>query len=90
MLMTVNRLLGKTEPPKRLLHVILDNRERKLMALLDERKDIITYDSEQLDIADVVNSFHLKLEIVYKSYQRTEFFLYIWMVYPYYKKIFKL
>ncbi|KKM81153.1 hypothetical protein LCGC14_1332680 [marine sediment metagenome] len=37
-----------------------------------------------------LNSFHLKLEIVYKSYQRTEFFLYIWMVYPYYKKIFKL
>ncbi len=36
------------------------------------------------------NSFHLKLENVYKSYQRRDFFLYIWMVYPYYKKIFKL
>ena len=53
MLMTVNKLSGKTEPSVKLLHVILDKRERKLMGLLDEKKDIFTYDSEQLDIADI-------------------------------------
>ncbi len=33
------------------LHVIVDNREQKLMALLDKKKDVITYESKQLDIA---------------------------------------
>ncbi len=36
------------------LHVIIDNREQKLMALLDNKKDIITYESKQLEIADIV------------------------------------
>ena len=62
MLMTVNKLPGKTEPSEKLLHVILDKRERKLMALLDEKKDIFTYDSEQLDIADIVISEEVAIE----------------------------
>ncbi|KKM74321.1 hypothetical protein LCGC14_1401520 [marine sediment metagenome] len=62
MLMTVNKLPVKTKPPKKLLHVILDNRERKLMAILDKKKDIITYDSEQLDIADIVISEEVAIE----------------------------
>ncbi len=37
-----------------ILHVIIDNREQKLKHILDLKKDIITYDSEQLDVADIV------------------------------------
>ncbi len=44
------------------LHVIIDNREQKLMALLDTKKDIITYDSKQLDIADIVVSSEVAIE----------------------------
>ena len=60
--MTVNKLPVKNCPPEKLLHVIIDNRERKLMALLDKKKDIITYVSEQLDIADVVISEEVAIE----------------------------
>ncbi len=44
------------------LHVIIDNREQKLMALLDNKKDIITYESKQLDIADIVISSDVAIE----------------------------
>ena len=44
------------------LHVIIDNREQKLMALLDNKKDIITYESKQLDIADIVVSNEVAIE----------------------------
>lgn len=47
---------------KDLLHVIIDNREQKLKHLLDKRKDTITYDSEQLDIADIVISEEVAIE----------------------------
>ncbi len=46
----------------KLLHVIIDNREQKLMALLDTKKDVITYDSKQLDIADIVVSSEVAIE----------------------------
>ena len=38
------------------LKIIIDNRERKLMKLLDKRKDTINYESQQLDVADIVIS----------------------------------
>ena len=44
------------------LHVIIDNREQKLKALLDKKKDIITYESKQLDIADVIISSEVAIE----------------------------
>jgi len=44
------------------LHVIIDNREQKLMALLDKKKDVITYESKQLDIADIVVSSEVAIE----------------------------
>ncbi|MFX0003876.1 MAG: ERCC4 domain-containing protein [Candidatus Hodarchaeota archaeon] len=44
------------------LHVIIDNRENKLKALLDQKKDIITYESKQLDIADIVISSEVAIE----------------------------
>ncbi|TKJ18986.1 MAG: hypothetical protein CEE43_16780 [Promethearchaeota archaeon Loki_b32] len=44
------------------LHVIVDNREQKLMALLDKKKDVITYESRQLDIADIVVSSEVAIE----------------------------
>ena len=46
----------------KLLHVIVDNREQELMALLDKKKDIITYESKQLDIADIVISEDIAIE----------------------------
>jgi len=60
--MTLNILPVKDNPPKKLLHIIVDNRERKLKALLDKKKDIITYDSEQLDIADIIISEEVAIE----------------------------
>ena len=44
------------------LHVILDNREQKLKAELDKKKDTITYESKQLDIADIVISSEVAIE----------------------------
>ncbi|MFX0040043.1 MAG: ERCC4 domain-containing protein [Promethearchaeota archaeon] len=45
-----------------LLHVIIDNREQKLKALFDKKKDTLTYESKQLDIADVVISSDVAIE----------------------------
>lgn len=44
------------------LHVIIDNREQKLMALLDKKKDVITYESKQLDIGDVIITSEVAIE----------------------------
>jgi len=44
------------------VHVIIDNRERKLMELLDKRKDKISYESKQLDVADIVISENTAIE----------------------------
>lgn len=46
----------------KLLHVIIDNRETKLKVLLDKKKDTITYESKQLDIADIVISSEVAIE----------------------------
>lgn len=45
-----------------LVHVILDNREHKLMKALDQRKDKITYEIKQLDIADIVITQDVAIE----------------------------
>ena len=44
------------------IKIIVDNRERKLMILLDSRKDTITYESQQLDVADIVISEDVAIE----------------------------
>lgn len=44
------------------LKIIVDNREHKLMALLDKKKETITYTSEQLDIADIIISEEVAIE----------------------------
>jgi len=44
------------------LKIIVDNRERKLMELLDKKKDSIEYESQQLDIADIVVSKDVAIE----------------------------
>jgi len=44
------------------LHIIIDNREQKLKHVLDKKKDDITYDSEQLDVADIVISEEVAIE----------------------------
>ncbi len=46
----------------KLLHVIIDNREQRLMALLDNKKDTIIYESKQLDIADIIISNEVAIE----------------------------
>ena len=43
-------------------HVILDSREKKLMELFDTNKDRISYETKQLDIADVVISMDVACE----------------------------
>ena len=47
----------------KLLNIIVDHRERKLKDLLDKKKkDIIKYESKQLDIADIVVSKNVAIE----------------------------
>lgn len=46
----------------RKLKIIIDNRERKLMKLLDQKKDTISYESRQLDVADIVVSERVGIE----------------------------
>jgi len=48
--------------PTEQVHIIIDHREHKLKALLDKRKEKITYESKQLDIADVVISNEVAIE----------------------------
>ena len=44
------------------VHIIIDHRENKLKALLDQKKEKITYESKQLDIADIVISSDVAIE----------------------------
>lgn len=44
------------------VHIIVDHRENKLKALLDKKKENITYESKQLDIADIVISSEVAIE----------------------------
>ena len=48
--------------PTNQIHIIVDHRENKLKALLDKKKDKITYESKQLDVADVVISSDVAIE----------------------------
>ena len=43
-------------------HIILDNREHKLQKVLDQRKDRITYEVEQLEVADIVITNDVAIE----------------------------
>ncbi|MFW9942119.1 MAG: ERCC4 domain-containing protein [Candidatus Thorarchaeota archaeon] len=44
------------------VHIIIDHRENKLKALLDKRKEQLSYESQQLDIADIVISNEVAIE----------------------------
>lgn len=46
----------------KLLQIIIDHREHKLKKLFDQKKDIIQYESKQLDIADVIVSDEVAIE----------------------------
>ena len=46
----------------KILHVIIDHRENKLKAILDKKKDTITYESKQLDVADIVINNDVAIE----------------------------
>ena len=43
-------------------HIILDKREGKLMKVFDKKTDLITYESKQLDIADIIISSEVAIE----------------------------
>ena len=47
---------------QRMADIIIDNREQKLINILDQKKDIIKYDTEQLDVADIVISDEVAIE----------------------------
>ena len=44
------------------VHIIVDHRENKLKAILDKKKEKISYESKQLDIADIVISKDVAIE----------------------------
>ena len=46
----------------KLMHIIIDHRENKLKSILDKKKDSITYESKQLDIADIVITSEVAIE----------------------------
>jgi len=48
--------------PTEQVHIIVDHRENKLKALLDKKKEKITYESKQLDIADIVITSEVAIE----------------------------
>jgi ERCC4-type nuclease len=43
-------------------HILLDDREKKLIAIFDKKSDVITYESKRLDIADIVISSEVAIE----------------------------
>ena len=47
---------------KKIPHIILDNREQKLASILENKRDRITYEIKQLDIADIVVSNQVAIE----------------------------
>ena len=49
-------------PQKESLSIIVDNRERKLMSILDKSYKHVKYEAKQLDIADVVISEDVAIE----------------------------
>ncbi|MFW9937618.1 MAG: ERCC4 domain-containing protein [Candidatus Thorarchaeota archaeon] len=48
--------------PNQIPHIIIDNREQSLKNLLDKKKETITYEAQQLDIADIVISENTAIE----------------------------
>ena len=48
--------------PTEQVHIIVDHREHKLKALLDKKREKITYESKQLDIADIVITSEVAIE----------------------------
>jgi Fanconi anemia group M protein len=44
------------------VHIIVDHRENKLKAVLDKKKEKISYESKQLDIADIIISKDVAIE----------------------------
>ncbi len=44
------------------LYIILDNREQKLMKIIDKNHKLIEYDMEQLDIGDIIVSKNVAIE----------------------------
>lgn len=48
--------------PSEKVHIIIDHRENKLKSFLDKKKETITYESEQLDIADIVITSEVAIE----------------------------
>lgn len=43
-------------------HIILDDREKKLMKEFDKKTEVITYESKRLDIADIIISSEVAIE----------------------------
>ena len=43
-------------------HIILDDREKKLITIFDKKSESITYESKRLDIADIVISSEVAIE----------------------------
>ena len=43
-------------------HVLVDDREKKLIAIFDKKSSVITYESKRLDIADIVISPEVAIE----------------------------
>jgi len=43
-------------------HVLVDDREKKLIAVFDKKSSVITYESKRLDIADIVISPEVAIE----------------------------
>ncbi|MFX1313392.1 MAG: ERCC4 domain-containing protein [Promethearchaeota archaeon] len=46
----------------KVLHVIIDHRENKLKTILDKKKDTITYETKQLDVADIIITNEVAIE----------------------------
>jgi ERCC4-type nuclease len=49
-------------PENKPVHVIIDNREQKLIKLLEKNKENITFETKQLDVADIVISEKIAIE----------------------------
>ncbi|MFX1573620.1 MAG: ERCC4 domain-containing protein [Promethearchaeota archaeon] len=46
----------------KILHITIDHRENKLKTILDKKKDTITYESKQLDVADIIITNEVAIE----------------------------
>ncbi len=54
--------MQQLKPTKKIVHVIVDDREHKLKELFYTKKVTVTYSTEQLDIADIVVSSDVEIE----------------------------